>query len=143
MLTIGTDEAGVMRNQNHGAIFAFFKKLNAALLLKAGIPHGHNFVDQKTIKLNHHGDGESQPCAHTRRVSFNRLIQILTQLGEFLNEGNPVLRAGAVYAANESQVIQAGQAALKSSAKSQRPRHADISTNTARGWLLCPADQSN
>jgi hypothetical protein len=49
---------GLVRDYDHSPVFALFKKFDLAFLMKPVIAYGDDFVDQKTVKLNHHGEGE-------------------------------------------------------------------------------------
>ena len=92
-----------------------------ALLPKSGIADRHNLVNKETVKIHNHGYCKRQPCAHAGGVGLHRLAEIQAEFGEFLNEVDGVFRIDAIDAANESQIIKAGQSALEGSSKCKRP----------------------
>jgi len=50
---------GLVRDNNHGAIFTFFEKLDLAFFVKSAIAYGDDFINQKTIKINRQGYGKA------------------------------------------------------------------------------------
>ena len=54
----------IMRDDDHRTIFTFFEKFYTAFLVKTTIANSYDFIDQETIKLHHHANGESQSGTH-------------------------------------------------------------------------------
>ena len=79
-VTVLTHIAWVVRDDDHGPVFALFKQLNAAFLMKTAIAHSHDFVDQEAVKLHHHADGKSQAGAHASGIAFDRFAQVAAEL---------------------------------------------------------------
>ena len=112
IIAMGTNKVWLVRNNDHGAVRAFFKKLVLATLPESVIAYGHDFIDQITIKLDGHRESKGEPGAHARRIGFDRLIEIATQLRKILNIRDLILNRSVIYSANESEIIQTRQGTL-------------------------------
>src|SRR5438105_14068179 len=56
--------------------------LGKTFLLKAGIAHGENLIDDKNIGIEMRSDSECEPDIHSRRVTLDRSIDKLADNGK-------------------------------------------------------------
>ena len=61
--------------------YQFFDALEAAFL-KQCVAHGKRFVHDKDFRLHLHLNSKSKPNQHAAGVGFNRLVQVLADIGE-------------------------------------------------------------
>lgn len=121
VVAMGFDEIGVVRDDDHRAVAALFKKFELAALAEAIVADGYNFIDEVTIELNDHGEGKGEAGAHAGGVAFNGLAQVGTKLGELLNKRDFVFGGGVVNATDEAEVVETGEGTLESAAEGKRP----------------------
>ena len=115
------DDVRIVRDQDEGPIFSFLKKFDVAAVVESRIAHHHRLVDQKAVELDRHGERKCEASHHSVRVLVNGLAQIPIKFGEFLDECEAGAIVDAVNAANEFQIVEAGQIWLERSRERQRP----------------------
>jgi len=79
-IAVFADVPGVMTHNNEGPVPAAFEQLAMALGVETAVTDGNYFIDQEAVKLDCHGNGEGEPCAHACGVTLNRLAQIVAKL---------------------------------------------------------------
>lgn len=137
------DITRLVGDNNHSAIVAFFKKLVLAAFLEAVVAHGHHFVDEIAIELDDHGECKGKAGAHAGGVGLDGFVDIAAQLGKILHVGNLVADRGVVDAADEAEVVHAGERALKSAREGEWPRNAHTAMDLAAGGPLGAADNAD
>ena len=113
MIAVFTHIVGIMGDQDHGAVFTFFKEFYTAFLMESAIAYRDDFIDQETVELDCHRNRKRQPGAHAGRIFFYGFAQVGTQFRKFFNIRNRSLYVCTINTAYEPQIIQAGQTALK------------------------------
>ena len=124
VVAVGFDEVGVVGDDDHRAVAALFKEFDLAAFVKALVADGDDFVDEVTIELDDHGEGEGEAGAHAGGVAFDGLAQVVTELGELLDKRDFVLGGGVVNPADEAEVVEAGEGSLKAAGEGERPGNA-------------------
>lgn len=137
------DELGAMRDHDHRAILALLEKLFLAALLEAVIAYSDHFIDEKAIELDDHRQSKSQASAHAIGIGLDRLVEVTPQFGKILNKGNFVFDRGIINTANETEVVHAGEGALKAPSKCKRPRNIHRSSDRAVGGVLHATEQAD
>ena len=143
VVAMGADEVGLVGDDDHGSVVAFLKKLVLAAGLEAVVAHGDDFVDEVAIELDAHGEREGEAGAHAGGISLDRLVEVAAEFGKILHIGDLVADGGVVDAANEAEVVHAGERALKSSGEGEGPGDAHAAENFPAGGPLCAADDAN
>ena len=121
VVAVGLDEIRVVGDDDHRAVATLFKEFDLAAFVKALVADGDDFVDEVAIELDDHREGEGESGAHAGGVALHRLAQVGSELGELLDEGDLVFGGGVVDAADEAEVVEAGEGALESAAEGERP----------------------
>jgi hypothetical protein len=140
-LAVGLDDAGVVRDQDEGAVLALLEQLDVAAVAEARVADRHALVDQEAVELDRHRQREREPHRHAVRIVHHRLVQVDAELGELLDERHQRLPVDAVDATNELQVVEPGQVGLERAGEGQRPAHAHAAVDAAGARLLGAAEQ--
>lgn len=143
VLAVLFDEGRFVRYDDHGFVPALLEKLCLALIAEARVPHRHHFIDEVTVKVDHHGESESKSSTHARGIKPHRLPHVFAQFGKVFHVVKFVFERDVIYTADEAEVIEAGQMTLKSAGKSQRPRDAHVAPDETFGGRLDPADEAH
>jgi len=88
VVAVVADEVGLVRDDDHGAVAAFFEEFVLAAFLEAVVAYGDDFVDEIAIELDDHGEGEGQPGAHAGGIRLDRLVDVASEFREVLHIGN-------------------------------------------------------
>ena len=114
-----------------------------AALAKARIAHRQAFVNEKTVELDGHRQRKGQAHRHAHGIVLHRFAQVDAELGELLDKGHQRLPVLAIDAADEFQVVEAGQVGLESARESQRPAHAHATFDAPAGGPFGAAEQAD
>src|SRR5882672_4795610 len=126
-----------MTDKNHGpALAANLFHLRLAFLLKLGIADRHHLVENKYVRFEMSGDGESQPQVHAARVVFDRNIQKLFDSGEGHDLVKLILDLALLHSddcAVQKNIFPAGQVRMKTCAYFEQAARTSVHVNLARG----------
>ncbi len=73
--------------------------------MEARVTDGNDFIYQKAIEFDQHGDGKGQTGSHAGRIGSNGLPQIAPQFRKIIDPVDLVLKGHVVNAADEPKIV--------------------------------------
>src|ERR1700730_12359691 len=99
-------------------------------------------VDEVAIEIDSHGEAEGETGPHAGRIGTDRHVEIISKFGKIFDEIDHAPQVGAVYPANEFDILAACHKGMKSAAEAKRPGDPEIAEDLARVGQLGAADQA-
>src|SRR6266513_2433240 len=143
VLPIGTEDprarAQIVRDEHDRLLRrAELPDLREALVLEVLVPDGEHLVHQENVRLEMHGDGETEAHVHAARVGLHRRVKEAPDVGELLDRGHRavhLLARKAEERAVEVRVLAAAEVGMESGADLEERGHATVDLERSTGRL--------
>jgi hypothetical protein len=132
----------VADKKNRSAAMRDLGKSPHTLLLKLGIPHRQNLVDNKYLRVEMSRHSEGQTNLHSTRVSFDWSVEELLDLGKGDNLVEPPPNFDSRHSEDRSvkeNIFSAGEFLMKACSDFQQAGNTTIDADPALAWLRDPA----
>ena len=121
----------IVRRQNDVGRPQALAERGGAFAAEALVADFGDLVDQVHVEIDRQTGSEGEPRPHARRIRIDRHVEILAELGEFLDKARHPAHAGAIDPGDERDILATRKRAVNRPAEPERKRHANAAVNRA------------